>query len=62
MMDVTQPPAELDDEEADAAALSAAIEAARSDPRAVPHAEMRAWLLKIAAGDVAAEPPTPRRL
>jgi hypothetical protein len=62
MMDVPRPPAELDDEEAEAAALSAAIEAARSDPRAVPHGAMRAWLLKIAAGDFPAEPPTPRRL
>jgi hypothetical protein len=62
MMDVPQTVPELDDEEAEAAALRAAVDVARADPRAVPHAEMRDWLLKVAGGDFAAEPPTPRLL
>jgi hypothetical protein len=62
MMDAPQSPIELDDEEAEAAALRAAVEAARADARAVPHTEMREWLLKVAAGDFAAEPPIPRPL
>jgi hypothetical protein len=62
MMDVPQNSIELDDEEAEAAALRAAVEAARADPRAVPHAEMREWLLKVSAGEFAAEPPIPRLL
>jgi hypothetical protein len=62
MMDVTPGLTELDDEEAEAAALRAAVEAARTDPREVPHTEMREWLLKIAAGDFLAEPPIPRQL
>ena len=57
-----QAPTELDDEEADAAAMSAAIEVARADRRGMSHAEMREWLLKVAAGDLAVEPPTPRTL
>jgi hypothetical protein len=32
------------------------------DPREVPHEEMRAWLLKIAAGEFDAPPPNPRIL
>jgi hypothetical protein len=62
MMDVPQGPTELDDTEAEAVALRAAVDAARADPRAVPHAEMREWLLRIAAGDFAAEPSIPRTL
>jgi Fe-S-cluster formation regulator IscX/YfhJ len=60
MMDVPQGPTELDDTEAEAVALRA--DAPRADPRAVPHAEMREWLLRIAAGDFAAEPSIPRTL
>ncbi len=61
MMDVTPGLTELDDEEAEVVALRAAVEAARADPRGVPHTEMREWLLKIAAGDFLAEPPIPRQ-
>ena len=50
---------ELDIEEAEARALAVAVEAARADPRGVPHEEMRAWLLRIAAGEFDALPPTP---
>jgi hypothetical protein len=62
MMDIPQTATELDDEDAEAAALTAAVQAARAEPRAVPHKEMREWLLKVAAGDFASEPPTPRTL
>jgi hypothetical protein len=62
MMDVPQDLTEPDDNEAETVALRAAVEAARADPRAVPHEAMREWLLRIAAGDFAAEPPIPRLL
>jgi predicted transcriptional regulator len=52
----------VDDEAAEAAALAAAVAEARADPRAVPHEEMRAWLLRIAAGELDAPPPEPRHL
>jgi hypothetical protein len=55
-------PLDSDDPTAEAAALSVAIGEARLDPRAVPHAEMRDWLLKIAAGDFNARAPEPRLL
>lgn len=51
-----------DDEAAELTALAAAVEEARADPRGVPHAEMRAWLLEIAAGNFDAPPPEPRLL
>jgi len=52
----------VDDEAAEAAALAAAVAEARADPRAVPHEEMRAWLRRIAAGELDAPPPEPRHL
>jgi hypothetical protein len=51
-----------DDEAAELAALAKAVEEARADPRGIPHAEMRAWLLEIAAGNFDAPPPEPRLL
>lgn len=51
-----------DDEAAETAALIAAVEEARKDKRAVPHSEMRAWLLQIAAGNFDATPPEARLL
>jgi hypothetical protein len=49
------------DVEADeACALRAAVDRAKGDRRSVPHAEVRAWLLRIAAGDTDAPPPVPR--
>lgn len=63
MSEAAPPPlSELDDAEADARALKAAIAESRADPRGVPHEEMRVWLLKIAAGEFDAKPPTPRHL
>jgi len=50
------------DDEAETAALFAAVEEARADRREVPHEEMRAWLLEIAAGNFDAPPPEPRLL
>ena len=49
-----------DDETAEAAALADAVTRARMDKRSVSHAEMRAWLLRIANGEPTAPPPTPR--
>jgi len=62
MNDAIEPLAEIDDDAAEAEALSAAIAKARADKREVPHEEMRAWLLKISEGDFDAPPPIPRLL
>ncbi|MDE1147011.1 MAG: hypothetical protein PW843_10365 [Azospirillaceae bacterium] len=43
-------------------ALAAAVAEADADLRAVPHEEMRAWLLELAAGNFAAPPPVARFL
>jgi len=51
-----------DDDAAEAAALAEAVAEARADLRGVPHEEMRAWLLRIEAGEFDAPPPEPRRL
>lgn len=52
----------LEDEEAaaEARALAAAIAESDADPRTVPHGEVRAWLLRLAAGEFDAPPPKPR--
>jgi hypothetical protein len=51
----------VDDEEAaEAAALAAAVADSDADPRVAPHDEVRAWLLRIAAGEFDAPPPQPR--
>ena len=51
-----------DDEAAELAALEAAIAKADANPRSVPHAEVRAWLLRLAEGDFDAPPPVARPL
>jgi hypothetical protein len=62
-MSKTAPIPDIDDEEAcELAALAEAVAKARADRRAVPHSEMRAWLLEIAAGNFDAPPPEPRLL
>jgi hypothetical protein len=48
--------------EAERRALAAAVAAAEADPRGVPHAEMQAWLRRLAAGEHDAPPPKPRAL
>ncbi len=54
-------PLDLDDEaEAETRALAAAVAVAEADPRRVPHEDVRAWLLRLAAGEFDAEPPESR--
>lgn len=61
-MSQLDPLPDIDDDQAEAEALIRAVEEARKDQRAVPHSEMREWLLRIEAGEFDAEPPTPRLL
>jgi hypothetical protein len=51
---------DIDDDEAELTALSAAVAKARAHRRGVPHEEMSAWLLRIAAGGFDAPPPVAR--
>jgi hypothetical protein len=51
-----------EEDEAEAALLAAAVAEARADPRAVPHDEVAAWLLRIANGEFDAPPPVARIL
>jgi hypothetical protein len=60
MDDPAVPIPDIDDDDAELRAR--AVAAARADDREVPHEEMRAWLLKLAAGDLSAEPPKARKL
>jgi hypothetical protein len=53
---------DIDDDDAELRARAAAVAVARADERGVPHEEMRVWLLKLAAGDLTAEPPKSRKL
>jgi hypothetical protein len=55
-----RPIPDLDDDDAETAALRAAVDEARKDPRAVPHQAMRDWLLDVAAGKLDAPPPVSR--
>jgi hypothetical protein len=49
-----------DDDEAERAALEAAVAEARADTRSIPHSEVRAWLLEVAAGNFDAPLPAAR--
>lgn len=51
-----------DEAAAELAALTAAVEKARANPRVVPHEDMRLWLLELAAGNFDAPPPVAREL
>jgi Fe-S-cluster formation regulator IscX/YfhJ len=63
MSEATRPLPDFDDEDAaELAALTAAVAEADADPRVVPHAEVRSWLLELAAGNFDAPPPVARRL
>jgi hypothetical protein len=62
MSDAVRPLSDLDDDAAERAALTKAINEALADPRAVPHADMRVWLLELAAGNFDAIPPVSRLL
>jgi hypothetical protein len=57
---MTQPAPLIEDDEAETRARAAALAASDSDPRTAPHAEVRAWLLRLADGDFDAPPPEPR--
>ncbi len=48
-----------DETAAEASALVAAVAVAEADPRRVRHEEVRAWLLRLARGDLDAPPPKP---
>lgn len=58
----TARPEPIGEDEAERRALGAAVAEARADPRSAPHAEVRAWLLRLAAGEFDAPPPVPRAL
>lgn len=53
---------DIDDDLAETEALAAAVAEARTNRQGVTHDEMRAWLIKIAAGDLDAQPPVARPL
>jgi hypothetical protein len=56
---MTTPIPLIEDDEAEQQALAAAIAASDADPRTVPHEEVRAWLLRLASGELDAPPPEP---
>ncbi len=56
----TGTPIEQDNDAAEAQALAAAIAESDADRRSAPHADVRAWLLRIANGEFDAPPPEPR--
>jgi hypothetical protein len=60
MTNPARPIPECADETAELAALRAAVEEARRDPRSVDHKTMRDWLLEIAAGKLDTPPPQSR--
>ena len=45
---------------AEVQALAAAVAESDADPRTAPHAEVRAWLMRLAEGELDAPPPEPR--
>ena len=48
-------PEPIEEDEAERRALEAAVAEARADHRSAPHAEVRAWLLRLAAGEFDAD-------
>ncbi len=50
----------IEDDRLEDEALAAAIAASDADPRSVPHAEVRQWLLRVASGEFDAVPPEAR--
>ncbi|MBF0561405.1 MAG: CopG family transcriptional regulator [Alphaproteobacteria bacterium] len=59
MIESACPLPDFDDDDAETAALAAAVAEARADPRIIPHEDMQAWLLRLAAGEFNAPPPEP---
>ncbi|HIJ61675.1 MAG TPA: hypothetical protein HPQ04_03185 [Rhodospirillaceae bacterium] len=49
-----------DEDAAELAALTAAVEKSRANKRGIPHEEMRVWLLQLAEGHFDAPPPAAR--
>lgn len=62
MSKAQSPLPDYDEEAAELAALTAAVNKSRANRLGVPHAEMREWLLEIAAGNFEAKPPVSRKL
>lgn len=56
---MTSPHPTLDEDEAEAQALAAAIAEFDADPRTVPHERVRAWLMRLTNGEFDAPPPEP---
>lgn len=61
-MTEAHPVPDIDDDTAELKALAEAVAKARAHKRSVPHEEMSAWLLRIAAGDFDAPLPVAREL
>jgi len=60
MSEPARPLPDFDEDAAELAALAAAVAEAREETRSIPHSEVRAWLLEIAAGNFDAPPPVAR--
>ena len=56
---MTKPAHLIEDDEAEARAQAAAIAWSDTNPRALPHEDVRAWLMRIAQGEFDAPPPEP---
>jgi hypothetical protein len=57
MSNAPSPLPDYDEEAAELAALTAAVNKSRANKLSVPHAEIREWLLEVAAGNFDAKPP-----
>jgi hypothetical protein len=62
MSTAVSPVPAYDEAAAELAALAASVNKSRANALGVPHAEMRQWLLEIAAGNFDAKPPVSRQL
>lgn len=62
MVSAMEAPVTLSNEDirAEEKALALAVAEARSETRVISHEAMRAWLLRLAAGEFDAEPPEAR--
>lgn len=60
MTDAARTLPDIDDDEAELAALAVAVAEARAETRSIPHSEVRAWLLEVAAGNFEAPHPVAR--
>ena len=62
MSEPVRPLTDVDDEAAEIAALTRAVEKARASTHGVPHDQMRTWLLELADGNFDSPPPVARKL